>query len=111
VEEYTGVEKVYEEDYLPTVEQLIKWVGYLEPELERLRTKVNFNLAKVKEEGKKRQELELCLATQKASIGNEDTLREKLERAEEQVRKLEREKLLTSNHDPKAGMLRAGRGK
>jgi len=84
-------EEVHEEDYLPTVEQLIEWVGYLEPEFERLRKKVNFNIAKVKEEQKKRQELELCLAIQKASIGNEDTLQAKLELAEKQVRKLERE--------------------
>jgi len=66
-------------------------VGYLEPELETLRKKVNFNIAKVKEKRKKRQELELCLAIQNASIGNEDKLRAKLELAEEQVRKLERE--------------------
>jgi len=91
VEEYVEEQEVHEEDYFPAVEQLIEWVGYLEPEFERLKKKVNFNIAKVKEERKKRQELELCLATQKASIGDEDTLRAKLELAKEQVRKLERE--------------------
>jgi len=54
VEEYVEEEEEHEEDYLPTVEQLIEWVGYLEQEFERRRKKVNFNIAKVKEERKKR---------------------------------------------------------
>jgi len=63
----------------PTLKQLIERLEKLEPEIGALKKKVNSNLAKFKGQQKRVQELELCLVTQKTSIGNEDTLHAKQE--------------------------------
>jgi len=62
-----GIEWEEQVDDPPTLTQLIERLEKLEPEIGRLKKKVNSDLAKLKGEQKRVQELELCLAIQNAS--------------------------------------------